>query len=119
MSSAAAANVDEEDGTLCGCCAPLAALSRPVDLAAYQQQQLDDSFGGGGCAAPTEAFWTWPIFGPLLFENTNSDVGTPYTVPPTEYIPVLRTCTAADLPSLQARDHLALERSALAAFSAP
>ncbi|KIH90137.1 hypothetical protein SPBR_01107 [Sporothrix brasiliensis 5110] len=47
-----------------GCCAPLAAMTKPVEVGEL------GSYGYAGEAA----FWIWPLFGPLLFENTSSDV---------------------------------------------
>lgn len=52
---------DEEDGTI-ACCAPLGKLTEPVQVA-----EVRDGYGGD------DAFWTWPFFGPLLFENESSD----------------------------------------------
>lgn len=65
MSSSAI--VDEEDGTI-ACCVSLAALRKPVDIG-----QLE---GFGGFTGES-AFWIWPWFGPLLFENSSSDVRGP------------------------------------------
>ncbi|KAJ9138867.1 hypothetical protein NKR23_g8273 [Pleurostoma richardsiae] len=50
---------DEEDGTI-ACCAPLEALTRPVEVGSM------DSIG-------ETSFWAWPFFGPLLFANESSD----------------------------------------------
>lgn len=63
---------DEDDGydsTTCGdlCCAPLSAMTKPVEVGEI------GSYGYAGEAA----FWIWPLFGPLLFENTSSDVSVP------------------------------------------
>jgi hypothetical protein len=58
---------DDGDGTMtCGdlCCAPLSAMTKPVEVGEL------GSYGYAGEAA----FWIWPLFGPLLFENTSSDV---------------------------------------------
>lgn len=57
--------VDEEDGTI-SCCTlqSLAELKRPVEVGAYIGQDNMDT---------KSAFWLWPIFGPLLFENESSD----------------------------------------------
>ncbi|OAA65971.1 hypothetical protein SPI_02758 [Niveomyces insectorum RCEF 264] len=57
---------DGDDETTCGdlCCAPLTAWSRPVEVGGV------GAYGYAGEAA----FWVWPLFGPLLFENTSSDV---------------------------------------------
>ncbi|KAK7748535.1 hypothetical protein SLS53_000555 [Cytospora paraplurivora] len=57
---------DEEDGTLCGvsCCAPVRALTRPVEV--------EDPFTAG-YHGNEDAFFVWPFFGPLLFDNTTSD----------------------------------------------
>ncbi|KAL1912215.1 hypothetical protein Sste5344_002048 [Sporothrix stenoceras] len=60
---------DEDNGydsTTCGdmCCAPLLAMTKPVEVGEL------GSYGYAGEAA----FWIWPLFGPLLFENTSSDV---------------------------------------------
>lgn len=60
---------DQDDGydtTTCGdfCCAPLSAMTKPVEVGEV------GSYGYAGEAA----FWIWPLFGPLLFENTSSDV---------------------------------------------
>ncbi|ERS97742.1 hypothetical protein HMPREF1624_05913 [Sporothrix schenckii ATCC 58251] len=52
---------DGEDDN--GCCAPLAAMTKPVEVGEL------GSYGYAGEAA----FWIWPLFGPLLFENTSSD----------------------------------------------
>ncbi len=67
MSSTIATTVDEELGTETSCCctAALAALRQPVEV-----NELDSLIGYAG----ESAFWVWPFFGPLLFENTNSDV---------------------------------------------
>ncbi|KAB5572568.1 hypothetical protein GE09DRAFT_677302 [Coniochaeta sp. 2T2.1] len=56
--------VDEEDGTI-SCCTVLpgvSELTRPVLVGGYNARDADGS-----------AFFLWPIFGPLLFENESSD----------------------------------------------
>lgn len=57
--------VDEEDGTI-ACCTTIPAIARltkPVPVDGSDRRDLDEH----------SAFWTWPIFGPLLFENETSD----------------------------------------------
>jgi hypothetical protein len=57
--------VDEEDGTI-SCCATIPTISelrKPVPIGAYNGRDPDEH----------SAFWMWPIFGPLLFENETSD----------------------------------------------
>ncbi|KAH8912502.1 hypothetical protein BR93DRAFT_922460 [Coniochaeta sp. PMI_546] len=57
--------VDEEDGTI-SCCTALPVISdltKPVHVGGYDGRDTDDR----------SAFWLWPIFGPLLFENETSD----------------------------------------------
>ncbi|KAI1849331.1 hypothetical protein JX265_012108 [Neoarthrinium moseri] len=55
---------DEEEGTT-SCLGPLsyAALRKPVEVG-------EDCVSGW---PQNNAFWTWPFFGPLLFENETSD----------------------------------------------
>ncbi|CAK7221147.1 hypothetical protein SCUCBS95973_004397 [Sporothrix curviconia] len=45
------------------CCGSLSAMTKPVEVGEL------GSYGYAGEAA----FWIWPLFGPLLFENTSSD----------------------------------------------
>ncbi|OIW32092.1 hypothetical protein CONLIGDRAFT_629783 [Coniochaeta ligniaria NRRL 30616] len=57
--------VDEEDGTI-SCCTALPVMSdltRPVHIGGHRGRDTDAH----------SAFWLWPIFGPLLFENETSD----------------------------------------------
>ncbi|RYP13708.1 hypothetical protein DL767_010612 [Monosporascus sp. MG133] len=54
----------DEEETAASCCGPFscAELTRPVEV------------GDFNAASETESeFWTWPILGPLLFENESSD----------------------------------------------
>ncbi|CAK7224403.1 hypothetical protein SBRCBS47491_005539 [Sporothrix bragantina] len=55
-----------DDRSTCGdfCCGSLSAMTKPVEVGEL------GSYGYAGEAA----FWIWPLFGPLLFENTSSDV---------------------------------------------
>ena len=55
---------DEDNGDFC--CAPLSAMTKPVEVGEL------GSYGYAG----EPAFWIWPLFGPLLFENTSSDVSS-------------------------------------------
>ncbi|KAL3955730.1 hypothetical protein ACCO45_011293 [Purpureocillium lilacinum] len=56
------AAIDEEDITL-RCCAPVYALTAPVEVG---------EIGSGGRAG-SSAFFAWPLLGPLLFPNETSD----------------------------------------------
>ncbi|RYP00415.1 hypothetical protein DL764_006514 [Monosporascus ibericus] len=59
------ASGSDEEETTASCCGPLsyaAKLTRPVEV------------GDVNAASETESeFWTWPVLGPLLFENESSD----------------------------------------------
>ncbi|PSR77119.1 hypothetical protein BD289DRAFT_160255 [Coniella lustricola] len=66
---------DEEDGSMhpVGCCAPLNALRRPVDVDDLFDMGCYDITNDtlfGDSAAP---FCNWPLFGPLLFDNQTSE----------------------------------------------
>lgn len=77
----------EDEQSVCDamCCAPLKALLQPVEvgeLHAYasplyilspSKRRPDPNISRAGYAGEA-AFWVWPLFGPLLFENTSSDV---------------------------------------------
>ncbi|POR35926.1 Uncharacterized protein TPAR_03879 [Tolypocladium paradoxum] len=61
MSSASAPAVDDEAITV-KCCAPVSALTQPVEVG---------EIGSGRAGSST--FFAWPLLGPLLFENETSD----------------------------------------------
>ncbi|RYP56211.1 hypothetical protein DL771_011998 [Monosporascus sp. 5C6A] len=55
--------IDEEEATA-SCCGPFsfAELTRPVEVGDFHASSETES-----------EFWTWPVLGPLLFENESSD----------------------------------------------
>ena len=101
MPSTSAPAVDDEAITL-ACCAPISALTQPVEVGEIRYVSSAFPVPPQSCTqtkksahvahassghAGTSAFFAWPLFGPLLFENETSD----------------------------ARDHCANERSACSA----
>ncbi|KAI0014426.1 hypothetical protein F4779DRAFT_10647 [Xylariaceae sp. FL0662B] len=63
-----APQADPEDATA-SCCGrlSLAELRRPVEVCDF------DRPGCGATRGNSSAFWTWPLLGPLLFDNESSD----------------------------------------------
>ncbi|KAM0810297.1 putative DUF202 domain-containing protein [Seiridium cardinale] len=59
------AELSDEEGATTSCCATLscAQLRKPVEA--------DGDMNSGW--RTDNVFWTWPFFGPLVFENTTSD----------------------------------------------
>ncbi|KAH6895589.1 hypothetical protein B0T10DRAFT_478412 [Thelonectria olida] len=61
-----ASNIDDEDLTFRAFCAPIASLTRPIDL-------TDAEYSDSNLSPRSRAFFLWPYFGPLLVENESSD----------------------------------------------
>ncbi|KAK4134246.1 hypothetical protein BT67DRAFT_422068 [Trichocladium antarcticum] len=67
MATSFSGPIDDEEGNEtsycgCGCCAPLASLTRPAEVTEMRNRGLDES-----------AFCLPPLLGPLLFDNDQSD----------------------------------------------